>query len=136
MPTNQNRKGVGRRLLAAALLCAATALGAQAQQERISLSARNVTVKELLNRIESKSNYTFAYADEKIPLNKRVTVEAKDRSIASILSEVLPDTQVKVENRKIVLTAAARQARTTTAAGQENENSASKEKKAGSATER
>ena len=129
MPTNQNRKGVGRRLLAAALLCAATALGAQAQQERISLSARNVTVKELLNRIESKSNYTFAYADEKIPLNKRVTVEAKDRSIASILSEVLPDTQVKVENRKIVLTAAARQARTTTAAGQENENSASKEKK-------
>ncbi len=106
MPINQLRKGVGRRMLAALLLGAATTLGAQAQQELITLNASNVTVKELLTQIESKSHYTFAYADESIPLNKIVTVDAKDRSIASILSEVLPDTKVKVENRKILLSAA------------------------------
>lgn len=117
MPNKQQRKGVGRQLLAASLLCVVTTLGAQAQQELISLNAHNVTVKELLSQIESKSKYTFAYADESIPLDKIVTVDSKDRSIASILNEVLPDTKIKLDNRKILLSSTTRKAQDGTESG-------------------
>lgn len=119
MPNKKQRKGVGRRILAASLLCVATTLGAQAQQELISLNAHNVTVKELLSQIESKSKYTFAYADESIPLDKIVTVNSKDRSIASILNEVLPDTKIKLDNSKILLSSTTRKAQAGTESGEQ-----------------
>lgn len=119
MPNKQYRKGVGRQLLAASLLCVVSTLGAQAQQELISLKAHNVTIKELLSQIESKSKYTFAYADESIPLDKIVTVDSKDRSIASILNEVLPDTKIKLDNRKILLSSTTRKAQAGTESGEQ-----------------
>ena len=75
-----------------------------AQSATVTLKANNVTVKELLHMIESQSQYTFAYVNAEINLNKKVSVYASSRSIKSILEEVLPEMNSQVKGSKIVLT--------------------------------
>lgn len=78
---------------------------ALAQNEKISLQANNLPLREVLNIIEKKSHYTFAYADASLPLDRKVTIKSDNESIGSVLAKILPNTKVKVENRKIILTA-------------------------------
>ncbi|WP_289303771.1 SusC/RagA family TonB-linked outer membrane protein, partial [Alistipes finegoldii] len=91
----------------AVVLCACFAIPAQAQTPVVTLDARNVTIKELLQRIEAASPYTFAYVNAEIdtPPHRKVTVNAENRSIESILAEVLPNVSVEIKGRKIILTA-------------------------------
>ena len=86
-----------------AMLFAASAT-AQAQMPAVSIDVKNVSVKELLKTIEAKSGYTFAYVDSEVDLNKNVTVNANNKSIVSILSEVLPGMNAELKDKKIVLT--------------------------------
>ena len=58
-----------------------------------------------MQRIEANSQYTFAYIDADINPDKRVSVKAVNRSIASIVAEVLPNVNMEVKGLKIVLTA-------------------------------
>ncbi len=44
------------------LLCSIATLSLSAQPAGISVSVKDVTVKELLKQIEAQSGYTFAYA--------------------------------------------------------------------------
>ena len=66
---------------------------------------RTLPSRELLQRIEANSQYTFAYIDADINPDKRVSVKAVNRSIASIVAEVLPNVNMEVKGLKIVLTA-------------------------------
>ena len=95
------------RGLLAVVLCACFVIPARAQTPVVTLDARNVTIKELLQRIEAVSPYTFAYVNAEIdtPPHRKVTVKAENRSIESILAEVLPDVSVEIKGRKIILTA-------------------------------
>ena len=105
----KNLKQNSRKLLPAIILIFAGTVSAFAQSETVTLKAHNMPLRELLNLIEKKSPYTFAYADSEIPLDKKVSVKAENRSVASILHEVLPGANVKFENRKILLSSAAPQ---------------------------
>ena len=82
-----------------------SAATASAQVPTVTVDAKNVTIKELLQRIEANSQYTFAYIDADINPDKRVSVKAVNRSIASIIAEVLPNVNMEVKGLKIVLTA-------------------------------
>ena len=99
-------KAMWRGLLAD-VLCVCFVIPARAQTPVVTLDARNVTIKELLQRIEAVSPYTFAYVNAEIdtPPHRKVTVKAENRSIESILAEVLPDVSVEIKGRKIILTA-------------------------------
>lgn len=77
---------------------------AQAQNQTVSLKAQNVSVKELLKMIEDKTDYTFAFVDSDIESSKVVSVSAENRSVASILAEVLPGIKADVNGKRIVLT--------------------------------
>ena len=98
-------KRICRLLTLAIVLCALSAATARAQAPTVSVEAKDVTVKELLRRIEANSPYTFAYVDAEIDTTKHVSVNAENRTIESILSEVLPDTGVEIKGLKIILTA-------------------------------
>ena len=56
-------KRICRHLFLAVLLCAVSAATASAQVPTVTVDAKNVTIKELLQRIEANSQYTFAYID-------------------------------------------------------------------------
>lgn len=98
-------KRICRHLLLTILLGAVSSAAASAQTPTVTVEAKNVTVKELLQRIEAGSQYTFAYIDAEIASERRVTVKAVNRTIASIIAEVLPHVNMEVKGLKIVLTA-------------------------------
>ncbi len=90
----------------AALLAGFALAPVSAQTPTVSINARNITVKKMLQQIEAQCNYTFAYADADIPVNKKVTVNAVNRPISAIISEVLPQVKMQVQGSKIILTKA------------------------------
>ena len=97
-------KRICRCLCTVIILCAVSVVPASAQAPNVTLEAKNVTVKELLRLIEANSPYTFAYADADITPGKRVSVKADNQSIESIIAEVLPEVNVEIKGRKILLT--------------------------------
>lgn len=73
------------------------------QEPTVTITAHDVTVKELLRMIEETSEYSFAYVDTEIPARK-VSVKAKNRTIQSIIGEALPEMEMKALGLKIILT--------------------------------
>jgi TonB-linked outer membrane protein, SusC/RagA family len=75
-----------------------------AQTTKLDLSLKNVTMKECLATIEKKCDYTFMY-DNSIDLNQRVSVDARQESLAAILRKVFDHTNIRYEvvGKQIVL---------------------------------
>lgn len=61
-----------------------------AQNANISISVKNVSVKELLNEIEKKANVRFSYIDENLDPAKDVTISVNNGTVDQILNQVLP----------------------------------------------
>ncbi len=97
-------KSNSRLRLSAILVSMFIGLAAMAQLPKVSIDVRNVTVKSMLQQIESQCNYTVAYADSDIPVDRIVTVKAVDKSIDAIIRDVLPDVNVQVHGTKIIIT--------------------------------
>ncbi len=101
---NNLLKRVGRTLSAALLLMLTVAvIDASAQTPTVTVNVQNVTVRQLLQAIEENSQYKFAYSDSAFDTEKIVSVNASNRSIASIISEVLPGVEADVRGRQILL---------------------------------
>lgn len=60
-----------------------------AQNEKISLSVRNVSLKDLLAEIESKTDVRFSYIDNALDSQKNVSISVKDAAVEVILNKVL-----------------------------------------------
>jgi len=75
------------------------------QQTKLSISLKNVTVKEVLRAIEDQSEFFFLYKNENIDVNRVVNVDIKEKSVESLLDQVFKGTTVSYEvvNRQIVL---------------------------------
>ncbi|MBP7487813.1 MAG: TonB-dependent receptor, partial [Parabacteroides sp.] len=62
---------------------------------RLSIELSQVSIKEVLSTIESKSDYVFFYSDEiSSELNKRVSIDVKSKTINDILANLLKDTNL------------------------------------------
>lgn len=86
------------------ILCAACiSFSASAQNKSVKVNVKDVTVKELLKAIEAGSTYEFAYVDTDIDLSGKVTVNAENEDIVSILKKVLPDVNVTFRDQTIIL---------------------------------
>ena len=83
----------------------ATSLTVQAQTPAVSIDVKNVSVKDFFKAVEAESGYTFAYVDSDIDLDKSVSINAKNKSITSLISEVLPGMNVEIKDKKVILTA-------------------------------
>ncbi|HAZ04275.1 MAG TPA: hypothetical protein DD458_16510 [Prolixibacteraceae bacterium] len=64
-----------------------------------------MTVKEVLNQVEDKSEFIFLYKIEELDENKRVNVELVDASIQEILDEVLKEQNLTydVYDRQVII---------------------------------
>lgn len=60
-----------------------------AQTRQVSLSVRDVSIKELLLEIERKTDVRFSYKDADVDGNKNVTLSVKNQSVDDILKQVL-----------------------------------------------
>ena len=77
-----------------------------AQTTTISLNVENLTVGEILQQIEEKTDFSFFYNNRHVDLNRRVSVSMDETSIFNILDAIFTDTDViyKVVDKRIVLT--------------------------------
>lgn len=84
-------------------LCSTDAL---AQSKKVSITRNNVTLEQAIQEIEKKSAYLFVYDTKEVNLNKKVTLNAKDKTVKSILEQVLANTGISFyeEGNNIVLT--------------------------------
>lgn len=77
-----------------------------AQSRKISLDLKNSTVQNVIEQIESKTDYLFIYSKTDISSLKKVSVQIKDKPVYTILDKIFEGTDIsyKTEGRNIVLT--------------------------------
>ena len=76
-----------------------------AQRTRVAISMNNVSVEQVLNKIEETSDYVFLYNDKTIQKNRIVSVRNNSGKILDILDEVFKGTNVTytVVDKQIIL---------------------------------
>ena len=107
-----NQRSAGNLLKKMKLLIAflfAGLLGASAstysQATKLSLKFDEVTVKEAFKQIERNSEFVFFYNEDFIDVSRKVSLNAKDEQVESILNELLngTDNTFKIYDRQIVI---------------------------------
>lgn len=73
--------------------------------QKVTLELEDVTLKEVINEIESKTEYRFLYSEEEIDLTERVSIKFKKRSIEDVLTGLLKNTNIMYQrlDRQIIL---------------------------------
>jgi hypothetical protein len=76
------------------------------QTKLLDLNMGNTTVKEVLSKIEDKSEFYFMYSGKFIDVNREVSVDAKNEKIEAVLKSLFAGTDVDytIKDRIIVLT--------------------------------
>ena len=77
------------------------------QQTKLSLNLANVTIREALNQIEEQSSFKFLLQDERLNLDKRISLSLDQRSIREVLDHVFTNQDVRyviTEKNLIIVT--------------------------------
>ena len=69
-------------------------VSADVHSQKISVNFSKTSLEKAFSVIEKNTNYRFVYNDDYLPFNHRVTVNAKNISIAELLKEILNDTRL------------------------------------------
>lgn len=82
------------------------AVNTYAQMTRLTLEAKNSTIKDILYQIEEQSEFYFLYNSKLVDVNRLVNLEVKNQKITDILDILFEGTSTtyKVIDRQIVLT--------------------------------
>lgn len=77
------------------------------QQKKISLNLKEVSIEQVLSKIESLSEYNFLYNDNEIKFERIVSINVKNESISKILQKLFLDTNIEfnVLDKQIILKA-------------------------------
>jgi TonB-linked SusC/RagA family outer membrane protein len=83
-----------------------TALETYSQSTRLSINLKSTTVKDVLEKIEEKSEFFFLYNSKLIDVNRVVSISGKEKKISEILNDLFQGTDVvsTVVEKQIVLT--------------------------------
>ena len=75
------------------------------QLKDITISVKNVTVREVLSDIEAQSKFYFTYSSSDINTERKVTIDIKNQKVSAILDILLrgTDTKYKIEDKHIAL---------------------------------
>ncbi len=81
------------------------AVGTYSQDTRISLNLKNVQIKEVLQKIESNTEYFFIYNNQFVDVDKAVSITAENQKVIDVLTKLFIDQEVEfqVTDRKIVI---------------------------------
>jgi len=86
-----------------AFLFFASAPSALAQSEKISLKMENVSIKAVLNQIQSQTSYAFYYNNAEIDDTRIVSVSATNQTIPQVISQIIPGVTCQFDKMKIIL---------------------------------
>ena len=77
-----------------------------AQIDKVTINQKNATIKDVLENIESLSNYKFFYNEGLIDVKRMVTIEVSNKQVQSVLDEIFKGTDVtfRIVESNIILT--------------------------------
>ena len=81
------------------------AAGTYSQNTRISLNLKNVQIKDVLQKIESNTEYFFIYNNQFVDVDKSISINAENQKVIDVLTKLFIDQEVEfqVTDRKIVI---------------------------------
>lgn len=84
-------------------LCIATET--YSQETYFTIEANNLTVKEVIKKIEKESEYIFFYMDNAVDLNRKVEVKATNQEVNAILDQLFAGTNTRydISDRQIII---------------------------------
>ncbi len=75
------------------------------QATKISLKLKDVTIEEVLNKIEDVSEFYFLYNNKLVDVSRKVSINADNETIKDILNDILEkDEKFIVYDRQVILT--------------------------------
>ncbi|WP_242203582.1 SusC/RagA family TonB-linked outer membrane protein [Aestuariivivens insulae] len=76
-----------------------------AQRTKISLTLENVTLEQVLDKIESLTEFKFIYKDKDVDYQKLTSITAKKEQVSTILNKLFEGSKIeyKVIDRQIIL---------------------------------
>lgn len=82
------------------------AVNTYSQSTKVSLDVNNKSVEQVMDEIESQSEFYFIFNQKQIDVNRVVNIQAEDKLITDVLPELFNGTNVNyaVIDRKILLT--------------------------------
>lgn len=87
--------------------CFLCANESHAQAKRITMSMKNATLEQVLDKIEQEMKYTFIYTDSTVDVSRKIDFNVKSKSIQEILELLFKGTNIQysiVENQIILST--------------------------------
>lgn len=81
------------------------AIEAFSQNQRLSINQRNIKIEEIIQLIESETDYYFMYSAKTVDVKRTVDIKATDKLVTEILSDIFKGTNVsyKIDGRVIAL---------------------------------
>ena len=81
------------------------AIDGYAQSTYFTLELNNKTVKEVFKAIEKNSEYVVFYYDGVVDVNRKVTIQAENKTVDQILDELFAGTPniYEIKDRQIVI---------------------------------
>lgn len=85
-----------------------TANNAYSQKTKLSMDFSNAELVNILDRIETQTDFFFLYNEKLIDTNRKVTINVKDQGIEDVLKSLFAGTDVRysIIDRKIILSPA------------------------------
>ena len=86
------------------------------QNSKLSVDLKNSSIENVLNYIESNSEYSFMYDNKKIDVYREVSISVKDQTVESILDQLFQNKVIyKMIGKHIIITPKEDQFSSTTA---------------------
>ncbi|MDD6766377.1 MAG: STN domain-containing protein [bacterium] len=82
-------------LCALLITSAQPAFGSLNAQNVITMSFRNATVEQVLDRIEQDTDYTFLYSDQMVDRNRKVSINVESQSLEETLKLLFAGTNIR-----------------------------------------
>lgn len=94
------------RLIFFLLLVNGFVLTTNAQEQKLSLSLNNVTLRQFFDEIQRKTDYTFSYREGVLDSRKNVTVSVQNKELPEILKTVLLPMGLNftIQSKSVVIT--------------------------------
>lgn len=80
-----------------------SAIESEIQHSMININLSNVTLREAIKVIETKTSYVFFYNNAEIDLDQKVDLDINKGSIKDVLEQILGKSRYRIENNKIVI---------------------------------
>src|SRR5688572_22056545 len=80
-------------------------VSAKSTAQKVSLSAKNVSLQYVFDQLRIQTGYDFLYSDEMLGLAKPVTVYVKDKPLSDVLRQVFENQELSymLKNNAVIV---------------------------------